>query len=555
MSEAWGLQEMAAPVDQGAISAAIQAWASALGETKIQSDDSTRDSYARSTQRTGTRPCCILYPESTADVQAIMKIASEHGVVVYPISRGKNWGYGDACAPTEGAAIIDLSRMNKVVELNEELAYCVIESGISQGELYEHLQRSGTGLWMDATAAGPDTSIVGNALEHGVGHTRYGDHFKTCCGLEIVLSDGRVLNTGFGHYANAKTAHLYPYGLGPYLDGMFFQSNFGIVTRMGLWLIPEPEAFTFYYLQAARHEDLETIVDRLRPLRLDGTIQTAVHIGNDFRALGATGRYPWEEAEGIAPMPDHVRMAVRARTGAQAWQASGSFSGTPGHVRASKKALKKAVGDICAVRFVNDRKLLAGERISSFLSAFGFAKVMKEKLRAVRPNYELLKGIPVLQPLLSAQWRLRNPPEGGAGDPLDSGCGAYWVSPVIPMLGREAKKFVSVATDITQRHGFDTNISLIMVNERSLVCTTSVAFDKSVEGESEQAEACFKELMDGYFNEGWIIYRCGVQGMPKIRQEPSVYWDVAQQIKAALDPKDIIARGRYVAPLESRADD
>ncbi|HJP34531.1 MAG TPA: FAD-binding protein, partial [Gammaproteobacteria bacterium] len=50
-------------------------------------------------------------------------------MVLYPISRGKNWGYGDACPTTDGAAIVDLSRMNQIVEVNTDLAYCVVEPG------------------------------------------------------------------------------------------------------------------------------------------------------------------------------------------------------------------------------------------------------------------------------------------------------------------------------------------------------------------------------------------------------------------------------------------
>lgn len=527
---------------------AVAAWRETLGPGRVLDDAGVLDRYARSTQREGTRPCCVVYPESTQDVQAAVRIASEHGVVVYPVSRGHNWGYGDACAPTAGAAILDLSRMNRIVSVDSELAYCVIEPGVSQKQLYDYLHGNDTGLWMDCTAAGPDTSIVGNALERGIGHTRYGDHVRTCCGMEVVLADGRVLNTGFGHFPNAQATHLYPYGLGPQLDGLFFQSNFGIVTKFGLWLMPAPEAFTFYYVQADRHEDMPYIVDAMRRLKLEGVINTAVHIGNDFRVWGGTGRFPWHRTGGEAPIPPDVREQLRRETGVRAWQASGSFTGTAGHVRASKAALRKALGNRCRVVFVDDRKLARGESLANVLNTFGFGSVLREKMRGLRPNYELLKGNPVLQTLLSAQWRLRRPPEG-PGNPLDSGCGAYWVSPVVPMTGGHAERFYSRADAIMSRHGFDTNVSLILVNERALVCTVSVAFDKSVNGEPEQAEVCYQELMDTFLEEGYVIYRCGIQGMPKIRAHESVFWDVTAQLKAAIDPRDIIARGRYVPPL------
>ncbi|HQH69573.1 MAG TPA: FAD-dependent oxidoreductase, partial [Candidatus Hydrogenedentes bacterium] len=129
--------------------AAVEAWTRLLGEANVRTDDETIARYARTTQDAAPRPGCVVFPESTEQVQEVVRIAGRHGVVVYPISRGRNWGYGDACAPTPGAAIVDLSRMNTILEVNTELAYAVIQPGVSQGQLYAHLAGHKTGLWMD----------------------------------------------------------------------------------------------------------------------------------------------------------------------------------------------------------------------------------------------------------------------------------------------------------------------------------------------------------------------------------------------------------------------
>lgn len=524
------------------------AWRERLGNRKIADDEATLARYARTTQADAPKPCCVLYPESTEDVQAIVRVASEHGVVVYPISRGKNWGYGDATAPTADTAIVDLSRMDRIEEVNMTLAYCVIEPGVSQGQLNQYLSENKTGLWMDSSAAGPESSLVGNTVDRGFGHTRYGDHFLTCCGMEIVLADGRVLQTGFGHFPNARATRVYPYGVGPYLDGLFCQSNFGIVTKIGLWLQPEPEAFNFFYFQVPRREDIEAVIDRLRPLRIGGILQTAIHIGNDFRVLAGTGRYPWDETGGRAPMPPEVRARIAHERGAQAWQASGSISGTAAHVRASRRALRKAMAGLATVKFLTDRKLKFAEQVVGFLNRFGIATVAGGRLRIVRPNFELLKGIPTEIPLLGAQWRLRKPPDGPC-DPLDAGCGMYWISPVMPAIGAQTTELLRLAGPIHEGHGFDMNVSFVMLTERSLVAIFNVAFDKSVPGEAEQASACYEELLEAMLAKGYVIYRAGPQGMPKLSRHESVFWDVARQIKTALDPGDIISRGRYVPPL------
>ena len=110
------------------------------------------------------------------------------------------------------------------------------------------------------TGAGPDASVLGNVVERGFGHTPYGDRFLHSCGMEVVLADGRVLKTGFGAYENAKARHVHRWGIGPSLDGLFTQSNFGIVTKMTVWLVPAPEACQAFAFSIPNDEDMEKIV-------------------------------------------------------------------------------------------------------------------------------------------------------------------------------------------------------------------------------------------------------------------------------------------------------
>ena len=114
------------------IDSAFEEFQKELGPSNAARDDETIARYARTTQAQAPAPSCILYPETTEQVQALTRIASQHDVVLYPISCGKNWGYCDACAPTADSAIVDLGRMNRILEVNTDLAYCVIEPGVTQ---------------------------------------------------------------------------------------------------------------------------------------------------------------------------------------------------------------------------------------------------------------------------------------------------------------------------------------------------------------------------------------------------------------------------------------
>lgn len=530
------------------MSSAIDAWRAALGTDKVDDSPSTIDRYSRTTLPSATRPLCVLYPSSTEEVQAVVRIASEHRVVVYPISCGRNWGYGDACAPTEGAAIVDLRRMNRILEVNVELAYTVIEPGVTQGQLSAYLKENRTGLWMDCTGAGRAASVVGNAIDRGFGHSRYGDHVQTTCGMEIVLADGRVLNTGFGHYANGKASRVYPYGIGPSLDGVFYQSNFGIVTKAGLWLLPEPEAYSFFFARMARDEDVVPFVDRMRPLRLSGTVQSAVHIGNDYRIFSSRGRYPWVETNGKTPLPPDVRDRLRKQYGLGAWNVAGALTGTHAQVRVARKLVKRALQGLGGVRFVSDKQLDFASRLFGLLSKFGIARETTHFITSAIPLLEVGKGVPADQPIRGTYWRLRTEPPEGVNDPVEAGAGLMWASPVLPMRGEDVRRVMQIAEPIFARHGFEPMTTLTLLNERALVAVLNVYFDKGAPDEVASAAACHHELIGALTREGYYPYRVGLDTMPKMVHEGDVFWDVAGAIKRALDPLDIIARGRYLPP-------
>ncbi|GMV99033.1 MAG: hypothetical protein AMXMBFR84_01720 [Candidatus Hydrogenedentota bacterium] len=530
---------------------AILAFREALGEAAVDTQSETIGRYARSSSGTSTIPICILYPESTAHVQALVRAASEHGIVLYPISRGKNWGYGDACAPMSGAAIVDLSRMNRIVEVNTDLAYAIIEPGVTQGQLYEYLQRNKTGLWCDVTGAGLEASFVGNTLDRGFGHTRYGDHFLSTCGMEIVLADGRVLHTGYGHYPNAQAAHVYRYGVGPFIDGLFCQSNFGIVTKITMWLMPEPEAFCFFYVVVDDPDGVGPLIDALRPLRLNGTLPATLHIGNDLRILSAKQGYPWQESGGRTPLSREIRKDMIRSIRAGAWNMASALTGTRDQVRAGKKALRNALGGVGKLRFVDDSKLSWAWRVSGWLSGLGMGDSLRELLIAMRPLFGTLKGQPFDDAMRGAQWRLQKESGVPTADPLDVGAGIRWLSPVLPTTGRHANEVLSIVEPIFQRHGFDLLVTFTMINERAMIAVMNVAFDTSLPDEAAAASSCYLESLQALIEKGYIPYRTGHAGMRLLHSQDDVFWDVATSIKSALDPQDIISRGRYLPPLEN----
>ena len=189
----------------------------------------------------------VVYPGSTEDVQTVVRWANKYRIPIYPISMGRNLGYGGAAPRVPGSVVLDLGRrMDKVLNIDGENASCMVEPGVSYFKLYEEIQKQKLPLWIDCPDLGGG-SVLGNAIDRGVGYTPYGDHFANHCGMEIVLPDGSVLRTGLGAIPGKDGAdnpcwQSFQAAYGPYVDGIFSQSNFGVVTKMGFCtpLAPSP---------------------------------------------------------------------------------------------------------------------------------------------------------------------------------------------------------------------------------------------------------------------------------------------------------------------------
>jgi 4-cresol dehydrogenase (hydroxylating) len=436
--------------------------------------------------------------------------------------------------------------MNRILDFHEDLAYITVEPGVTQQQVFAFLRERNSKLWMDATGASPKASLVGNAVERGFGHTPYGDHFSHVCGMEVVLPDGQVLETGFSRFEGSRTGPLHRWGVGAYLDGLFTQSNLGVVTRMSIWLMPAPEYFQAYFFSCDSEEALGSIVEALRPLRLTGTLRSTVHIANDYKVLSGLQQYPWEEAGGRTPLPEDVMKRLRKQLHFGAWNASGGLYGTRAQVKEARRLLRKALsGKVDKLQFLDQRKLRMAGRFSGLyrlLTGWDLSRA----LELVRPVFGLLQGVPTDQPLASTYWRKRFPPPA-AMDPDQDGCGLLWCSPVTPADGAQAEELVALAGEIMLRHGFEPAISLTMITERSLACVISITYDRHVPGEDEKASACYRELLRRLSAAGFYCYRMTSQSSAGLQSSPG-YDGVLRSLKRSLDPNHILAPGRYLPP-------
>jgi 4-cresol dehydrogenase (hydroxylating) len=529
---------------------AIKAWSELLGADGVLNAPSLLHEAETATFATHQQIPVILQPSSREEVQQCLKIANQFGIAVYPIGSGKNWGYGSRVPVQNGCALLDLSRLNRIVDFNEELAYVTLEPGVTQRQLYQFLQEKASRLWMDATGSSADTSLIGNIMERGFGHTPYGDRASNICGLEVILPTGECIHTGFGKFANAKTTPLYRWGLGPHLDGLFSQSNLGIVTQMTLWLMPAPEYFQAFFFSIKQEEQLPELIDALRPLRQNGTIRSAVHIGNSYKVLSSIRQYPWAEAAGTTPLPPQVMDDFAKTWDFGAWNGSGGIYGSRQQVAAVRQLIKNALkGKVSKLQFIDDFKLKLAQKLAKPYQIMTGLN-LPELLKLLKPVYGLMKGIPTETQLAGTYWRKKfAPPE--SMNPDRDGCGLIWCAPVAPLDGKHAAIINTIVAATLRDYQFEPSISMTLLTERCLGCVISIAYDREVEGEDEKAMQCYNQLLAQLTESGYYPYRAGIQSMEMLQGQESDR-EFLGKLKAAIDPNNILAPGRYSSQIEKK---
>ena len=130
------------------LDSALREWTDLLGREQVATERPALDAAERGTFETGHSIPAILRPYSRQDVQACLRIANRWRVPVYPVSSGRNWGYGSRMPSASGCVLMDLRRMDRIVDFSEELGYVTVGP-------YAFLQDRGSKLWMDATGASP----------------------------------------------------------------------------------------------------------------------------------------------------------------------------------------------------------------------------------------------------------------------------------------------------------------------------------------------------------------------------------------------------------------
>lgn len=423
----------------------------------------------------------VVYPSSTEEVQKIVSWANKYRIPIFPISMGRNLGYGGAAPRVRGSVVIDLGkRMNKILDIDPNDYTCLLEPGVSFYALYEAIQEKGYDhMWVDTPDLGGG-SVVGNTLDRGVGYTvgalsshhcrahahvlqPYGDHWATHSGLEVVLPTGEMIRTGMGALPGNNSSQIFPYGFGPISDGLFSQSNLGIVTRMGMTLMPNPTGYESYLYAFSNASDLAQIIDIIRPLRISNILENVAQLRSAVQTIAVQGRPRTEFYNGSGPVPQSVidRELSKLPCGECAWLYYGMAYG-PAHIRQYKL-------DIIDQEF---KKVPGARKIDP-------ATIPKDNYFWSRDN--IAAGVPDLEELLWCNWV----PNGSH----------IAFSPVSPIRGKDAERLMELATRRHDEFGIDF-FPAFCVGLREMHLIVEIVFDKTRPEARKAAMDCMRAMVD-----------------------------------------------------------
>jgi 4-cresol dehydrogenase (hydroxylating) flavoprotein subunit len=509
---------------------ALAALSALLGDAHVDRSHATLGAANRATFATSSRALAVLRPGTHDELCALLRIASAHALPVYPISAGKNWGLGSRVPPRD-AALVDLSRLSRIRDFDAELGHVTLEPGVSFQQLYDFLRTERAEWFVNTTGASPLASVVGNALERGDGTGPYGDRVHHVCNLRVALASGETLRTGFGRFGDSELAKLHRFGVGPALDGLFSQSNFGIVSELTLWLAPLPKSLSVVRCSVVEAARLAPLTDALRRLRLDGTLRSVAGIWNDYRVLSTRRQYPWELTQGRTPLARTQLEQLASEWGGARWFSTAALYAAS----AAQGAAHRAHVESVLAPLVDHLELTHRD---------GDALSGAELYTEPDPAFRFLQGIPHQGSLASTYFRKRTPPPAEL-DPDRDGCGVLWCCPTLPFRGRDLAAAADLAEQLLLEHGFEPLLAAVAQTERTLYFVPLIVYDRDVPGEDARALAAHDALLSACEVRGWLPYRLGIQSMSMLPPALDDTERVLARLKATLDPARVIAPGRY----------
>lgn len=210
----------------------------AIGDKKVKDDELVLITYASDISPVPPqKPAFVVFPENRDDVVAVLRTVNEYKVPVTVMSGGVN--VVGACIPSKDGIVIDLRRMDRIIEINTDSGYAVVEPGVNFDRFSAALAEKGFRCHIPTAPGG--ASPLGNYISRPSGSLS-NRHLDSIVDLEVVLADGTFFNTGSSQFPHVGRSLRY--GPFPDLAGLFCcaYGTLGVITKAALRIYPINES-------------------------------------------------------------------------------------------------------------------------------------------------------------------------------------------------------------------------------------------------------------------------------------------------------------------------
>jgi FAD/FMN-containing dehydrogenase len=460
------------------------------GEENVSSNRADLYIYSQDmTQAAPSWPDLVVMPQSVEEVQAIIRLANREKIPVTPYTTGGN--ISGLTIPLKGGIVMDLRRMNRIIEVNEADMYAVVEPGVTFGMMKAYLDNYHLNLVYTYAYSPPSTSVMANALVQGLDtfSYRYGAASHWVSGLEVVLPTGELVKIGSSAASNTWQA-IVPF---PEMSGLFlgWQGATGIITKMAVSLWPKPKcasAMTFALRDMDSAYDLVQAISRTR-------------LPDDITG----GSNAWQKMERLAA--EHIKTSIYpALTNAPdepEFLLNASLSGN----NEKELAVKTEILEELAHETIRDNRLMEIQKFDG-------------------------KSAPLPMQMLGV---------------LSSGGGLTWVGTYGPM-----SKWLEVlkkGCEIQDKYNITRSSYTRIMNEGHFAAVRwLLPFDKGDPEMVKRITDLSLEQLEMVISTGYIPYKTPFWAIRKLEQRLSPEWlNLHRSVKAMLDPNNIMNPGRWGA--------
>lgn len=289
-----------------------------IGEEWVSDHPADLTVYAKDfTIVPGCRPDIVVLPKTTKNVQGIIRTANKHKTPIVPLSTGFN--HGGLAIPKRGGILVDLRRMNELLEIDEESMTATIQPHVRCRALWVEAIKRSTAGGLKLKPALPITfssvSVLANYVSRGAAGwlVKYGWNAELIVNMTWVLPNGKILKTGPSGIPRVGNVGI-QYGPGPEISGMFINAdgNFGICTEMTIKLFPEKDYKKMYFATSFDEDDkaCEQVVNTIYDLAQENICGCLYKPASGAMAVNAglfSGGNPVDLAEA---MPKHILIVI-----------------------------------------------------------------------------------------------------------------------------------------------------------------------------------------------------------------------------------------------------